>query len=1317
MKSKYLLAVLLMLSNMMFVNAQTDDLSYGRKYKIEETGSLLKQVPQFATDKFDVDYTGMTAIGIDLYTLEEDGVKIPIRLTYNPNATKIDDRASWVGFGWSLDVGGYVGRSVNGTPDDVVITAKMGLVADTPDFTRIANPLRGYAISGAKRINNYNWSMNLSSASDKRTIYQWLSNSTNKFFKKVKHDIGAGWLYFEAGTLDWSVYNDEGFDASPDVFSYNLFGRSGKFVYSYSSQEGLTKPRTIPYDNIDISWSIDAATDYYNADAITNRYNMKFPYQTSGAYAFEIRDDNGCRYQFDVLDSSYITSSYYPSWGIGCGRDYLRVNGGDVGGFVYKKNDRWSISRLTTAHGREIHFTYQQDTSTSVSISRRASNMDFVNNSGFSPLLRNHNVNVAGSNNFTNKIKSIETDNERIDFILSDAKRQDVTTSKQLERIIIYRKTRDGVVEKYRVEFGYDYFNTNNDPRIDYTYAVPLRPGGNVIYDNQTKKLKLTSLQFKSGSTVTPPYRFTYNESAALPRQFSVKRDLYGYYNGSNNVTSCTYPKMYVYPNKTGTDKYTINRRPDWVVLGETEVMLDGADASSTASMTIGTLSRITTPTDGYIDYRFEPNDYLWFNNTIKGGGMRIKSITTNPNITGSPAIVRNYTYTRATAPLQSSGKLLNAPIIAYGENHCGYEFEGVDPSAYARDSPDYIKRFTWRLEMPEFSGLIDAGNPVVGYEEVTEQIPGKGKTVYTFWAPGQAGTPAIEPQYTNAGSGIEDFNNMLPLVRVINGGGYYEMVPPSQDASLFLDVTTPMDLAGVDASEYSYYAGPKINLDWARGMISSKKQYTSSNTLTYEENFQYQVMSPGQFGPVYIPALKQGNIRVYNMPNIFNTYDDMFATNCMYYTYFLQLANVKMALRSVEAKDYGTVTGGPGPVSTTTVYTYANNTPANLDPYPRAITTVNSDGTSLTKRFKYPRDYVGSINGISGNLLNGIPLLLSDKKYSSLVESWNEQAKSGSTAIQTLGADLNEYAPFANAPAAGVLRSRLYKLNTNTPLSGFSPSSITGIGAGTSFNKDPRYQLEQELNKVDYQGNGLQRTESRTGRVIASVMGYQSMKPVATVDNAALSDIAFSGFDEPPYPPLGTIDDSKGNWEFDPEFLANNPLYPPLTGNFHYGLFSENGSPAIALHSELLSVNALQSGKPYVLSFWVRDLPGPVTVPNVYNGNVLQAVPAHTREANGWFYYEIPLTGTGNKVRLETPMPSTVGMINNLMIDEARLYPADAAMRTLAYDPATGAVTTSIDESGNVTYYEYDGMGRLVRQRDANKNVTRQYTYQYKAQ
>lgn len=107
--------------------------------------------------KGNVDYSGTPDISIPLYTVEQDGTNIPIVLRYNPNNTKVDDEGSWVGFGWDLEIGGNVSRSVMGTPDDVVITDRNSLNLSAPSTQRIANSLRGYGVSGAKNILNYDW--------------------------------------------------------------------------------------------------------------------------------------------------------------------------------------------------------------------------------------------------------------------------------------------------------------------------------------------------------------------------------------------------------------------------------------------------------------------------------------------------------------------------------------------------------------------------------------------------------------------------------------------------------------------------------------------------------------------------------------------------------------------------------------------------------------------------------------------------------------------------------------------------------------------------------------------------------------------------------------------------------------------------------------------------------------------------------------------------------------------------------------------------------------------------------------------------------
>lgn len=63
--------------------------------------------------------TGVPDISIPLFTVTEGGLSIPIVLRYHAGGHRLTDKASWVGWGWSLEAGGSVNRRVNGLPDDV----------------------------------------------------------------------------------------------------------------------------------------------------------------------------------------------------------------------------------------------------------------------------------------------------------------------------------------------------------------------------------------------------------------------------------------------------------------------------------------------------------------------------------------------------------------------------------------------------------------------------------------------------------------------------------------------------------------------------------------------------------------------------------------------------------------------------------------------------------------------------------------------------------------------------------------------------------------------------------------------------------------------------------------------------------------------------------------------------------------------------------------------------------------------------------------------------------------------------------------------
>lgn len=63
------------------------------------------------------EYTGNPAISIPLYNLSYKGVEIPISLTYDGGGIQVAQEASWVGLGWSLNVGGCINYVCQGGND------------------------------------------------------------------------------------------------------------------------------------------------------------------------------------------------------------------------------------------------------------------------------------------------------------------------------------------------------------------------------------------------------------------------------------------------------------------------------------------------------------------------------------------------------------------------------------------------------------------------------------------------------------------------------------------------------------------------------------------------------------------------------------------------------------------------------------------------------------------------------------------------------------------------------------------------------------------------------------------------------------------------------------------------------------------------------------------------------------------------------------------------------------------------------------------------------------------------------------------------
>jgi hypothetical protein len=120
--------------------------------------------------------------------------------------------------------------------------------------------------------------------------------------------------------------------------------------------------------------------------------------------------------------------------------------------------------------------------------------------------------------------------------------------------------------------------------------------------------------------------------------------------------------------------------------------------------------------------------------------------------------------------------------------------------------------------------------------------------------------------------------------------------------------------------------------------------------------------------------------------------------------------------------------------------------------------------------------------------------------------------------------------------------------------------------------------------------------------------------------------------------------------------------------------------------------------GKTYLFDAWVND-----AYPNVRSVNITLSinginVPLKCKAVvEGWKLVEgsMDLSTLGAATTLDIAIVPTPGTV---YIDDIRIHPFDAQMKTYAYDDKTMRLMAELDENGFATFYEYDDEGLLVR-------------------
>ncbi|CAL1516427.1 hypothetical protein [Chitinophaga sp. MM2321] len=197
-------------------------------------------------------YTGVPNINIPLYTIQLKDLTVPISISYHGGGIKVDEEASRVGLGWSLNAGGSISRNVLGLDD--LWQQSLG----PNSFDLLGFPYLPLVNALSLRFGGYTYD--------------------------ISNKLGL--------TVDPSMTNVT-LDLEPDIFYYNLLGNSGKFMLQKKDTAAIFED---PSSNIKIKFKIAPYT--VNDTTTASRVGIDCTISAT--------TDDGTIYYFDQFESCEI---------------------------------------------------------------------------------------------------------------------------------------------------------------------------------------------------------------------------------------------------------------------------------------------------------------------------------------------------------------------------------------------------------------------------------------------------------------------------------------------------------------------------------------------------------------------------------------------------------------------------------------------------------------------------------------------------------------------------------------------------------------------------------------------------------------------------------------------------------------------------------------------------------------------------------------------------------------------------------------------------------------------------------------------------
>ncbi|HXB32681.1 MAG TPA: hypothetical protein VNV35_04640 [Puia sp.] len=1068
----------------------------------------------------------------------------------------------------------------------------------------------------------------------------------------------------------WWAFQSGGtqYDMEPDIFSYNFPGHSGKFILTRAGQAVLQKQ-----DNIQIQFQ-------GMSDTVT----------------FTITDDQGNKFYFNTIELSHTGSTTQIS--------------------------SWYLSKILTQQQDSVTFSY-------LDIGSPANTRPDYNqtyNYYCGPTQGLHTSNPATSYYDNQALQTINFANGQLQFLF-DQNRSDLQNGLKLDSVILYSKNSAGsLTYQHEHDFYYSYFNQGVASTDTFRFY----------------RLKLDSVKERSASGTLPPYSFIYNNpnpgSVSQKDTFSI--DHWGYYNGMPNsqlipsmgiayapvefnnfeeTEFLSYPGANREPNLEYMQTFSL-QQINYPTGGSTVFQYQANDydfvnSSAGANTTFQTSQIVTVDsilnivdhgtTSGTIDlsnifpllssgspqnnvsldiaFRYQINDTFPYKNsshkiyfTFTGPGIDVvQDISGATCDSGSPVCTVNVPITITTPGVYTWSGYIDSAYVdtvrTFAEIHVAIQDTVLQQTYNLLENNSFISPAAG-LRIQSITNYKDpttiASEKVYTYGYSADKLGTGTPQQYSY------GRLMSFPVYVNYAFTRSGGNNCTQIS--LFGSSYTSLTSAIQGNIVGYDQVTETSIdpvTGLDngMTVYSYYNSNDssktasgygfpgtlnmgYNLD---GMLKSKVVYADNDgvysKLTETDNYYHTTNRIVYYSPKYTYNGNSGE-PMYCTPN------DSAASAETLAIFYPSIKSERILLDSTINIVYQQ--GNTANFVTTRNANYYDN-PVHYQ-VTRAY-TYDSKGDTLVTKLKYPQDYIPNDSAVTHNTI--LDSMIGRNMVSETIEKQDSLYYPGSSAGYITGAQLSLYR--IGSSYNTIVPDKTYKLANNSPVTNFQPFAISG----NTTSLDSRYRQMISFDQYDSYNN-LQQYTPVDQNSVDYIWDYLHVYPIAQVKNAALADVAATSFEA----------DGTGNWTYSGASTADTTC---ITGSFSYNLGQSGGN---------ITKSGLTSGTTYVLSYWTKNS-SYLSIAGTISG-----YPIKGKTIRGWTYYEHKLTGQ-----------TSLTISGTGYIDELRLYPATAQMTTYTYSPLVGT-TTACDVDNKVTYYFYDGFGRLVYIKDQDGNILKTIQYHY---